>query len=99
MAKRMGCLAPAFLGAFGLLCGAAVAIILRPSYPVGSLHYSADPDLGRPTLPIMFQRGLAGTDPTDRAALIYLLLGIVLGGLIGALLGYLISRKRAQRSS
>ena len=84
------------LDLIGTIAGAGVGILLRPSYPIDSHLY---PELNKPTLLMMFQNGIPGTNPTDRTALIYLIVGATLGGFIGALLTFVTSAKKAQRLS
>ena len=79
---------PLLFGLFGALIGAAVAILIRPSYPDVKTF-----DL-KPTLLTMIDRGITGKDPTDRKALLLLIGGLLVGAFVGWLIGYLLSRKR-----
>ncbi len=95
MARKVGFLKLALLGLTGAVAGAVVAILLRPGYPPDHPFYSPDSVIGKPTLYSMITEGLPGTDPTNRSALIYLVVGVILGVLLGALLAYITSPKKA----
>ena len=95
MAKKVGFLKLALLGLTGAISGAVLALLLRPGYPPDHPRYAPESVIGKPTLYSMVTEGLPGTDPTNRSALIYLVLGVILGVLIGALLAYITSQKKA----
>ena len=95
MAKKVGFLKLALLGLTGAVAGAVVAILLRPGYPADHPLYAPDSVIGKPTLYSMLTQGPLGTDPTNRSALIYLIVGVMLGVLLGWMLAYVTSPKKA----
>lgn len=94
MGNKVGRAKVVFFALIGAIAGLAVAILLRPSYPVDAPHYLRE--IPKPSLFIIIQGALSGrADATERTALIYLIVGTVLGLVVGVILARVTSRQKA----